>query len=133
MKKITKLSEKMLVACACPNLVMDKDDTGYPKAEVGYHRCDYDGYRWWSTAWPLHKELASPDIASELDTVRDAFFRSFKDLDAMRKWCVSNAQRVGDGEYNAWYETPKALYKFRMITRRGDYNLYLHCFSKAAA
>lgn len=136
MKKITRLSEKMNARCLYPRLwdAVNCDDTRKPVCELGYFRCDNDGYWWHNTVWPVHWDISTPELIAEFDAVLDAFRRSFKDLAAMRKWCYANAGRCGgcDDEFNAYYEGTHGFYWFRMITRRGDYNLYLHCYSKAA-
>ena len=134
MKKITHMKERMTARCAYPRLwdAENCDDTGYPVSELGYFRCDNDGYWWHNTVWPLHQDISTPELTDEFNAVLDAFRRSFKDLSAMRKWCYASAARTGDyDEFNAYYEGEHGFYWFRMITRRGDYNLYLHCFSKA--
>jgi len=135
MKKITKLKEKLVARCAYPRLWDEAncDNTGYPVSEMGYFRCDNDGYWWHNTVWPVHQEISTPELMAEFDAVLDAFRRTFKDLSAMRSWCGKYAGRTGSyDEYNAYYEGDHGFYWFRMITRRGDYNLYLHCYSKAA-
>ena len=135
MKKITNLRDKMFARCPYPRL-WDKancDDTGYPVSELGYFRCDHDGYAWHNTVWPLHQTILTDELAAEFDAVLSAFRRSFKDIRTMSAWCGRNAGRTGSyDEYNAYYEGDFGFYWFRMITRRGDYNLYLHCYSKAA-
>ena len=43
------------------------------------------------------------------------------------------AEKTGDPtEGNAYLELEHGRYWLRMITRKGDYNLYLHVLSKAA-
>lgn len=135
MKKITKLSEKLTAHCPYPRMwdADNCDNTEKPVSELGYFRCDYDGYQWHNTAWPVHSNLFTQELASELDAVYDAFCRSFKTLTAMSKWCHLFGGKTGAyDEFNAYYEGELGFYWFRMITRRGDYNLYLHCYSKAA-
>ncbi|MBR3741095.1 MAG: hypothetical protein IKN04_11690 [Clostridia bacterium] len=135
MKKITKLQEKMSRICPYPKLWDETncDETRKPVSELGYFRCDNDGYRWYNTVWPVHNNLYTAELGAEFDAVLDAFRRAFKDIPAMRKWCSANAEKTDDPtEYNAYFIGDKGFYWFRMITRRGDYNLYLHCFSKRA-
>ena len=36
----------------------------------------------------------------------------------------------GGDEFGAYYSGEYGNYYFRMITRRGDYNLYMHCYAK---
>ena len=42
------------------------------------------------------------------------------------------AANISQGSGNAYYVGVYGCYWLRMITRRRDYNLYLHCYSKAA-
>ena len=133
MKKITNLKNALVAWCPRPRLWDHRDSTGKPPCELGYIRADHDGYRWHNTCWDVHDNLRSPELTVEFDAVYDAFRRTFKDRAAMASWCGCHAGRTGDStEYNAYYEGNKGFYWLRMITRRGDYNLYLHCFSKDA-
>ncbi len=132
MDKITNLHEKLV-----PNLPFDdvwshKDEDGTPVSEVGYIRADHDGHRWWNTCWRKHRELESPEITAEIDALYEAFKEMLPDLPTMTNWCWHNARRVSDDEFNAYYVGVYGCYWLRMITRRRDYNLYLHCYSKAA-
>lgn len=137
MAKITNLKDKL---CAAPWLDpwKNKDADGKVASEAGYVRMDHDGYRWWLTSWPVHKDLygdllGKESLVSEFDAVIEAFKRSFKDRPAMGKWCRENLTLLSGGdEFNAYYEGKYGFYWFRMIDRRGDYNLYLHCYAKEA-
>lgn len=121
MKKITKLSEKMTKT----RPMIDES------REMGYFRAYFDGYRWNNTVWPVNNDNFTMELAAEFDEVLDAFRRAFKDIRTMRKWCVENAQQAEDYDtFYAYYEGKLGTYWFRMITRRGDYNLYLHCYNK---
>ena len=135
MRKITHMKNLMTARCAHPHLWNAKncDDSGYPASELGFVRCDNDGAWWHHTVWPVHPDVATSELIDEFNAVLDAFRRSFRDLGAMRQWCHANGGRTDDrDEYNAYYDGRYGYFWFRMITRRGDYNLYLHCFSKAA-
>ena len=135
MKKITNLKDKLVASCPYPRLwdADNCDETGKPVSELGYFRCDHDGYWWHNTVWPVHDNLRTPELVAEFDAVLDAFRRAFKDLRTMSKWCSANAGKTGSyDEYNAYYEGEHGFYWFRMITRRGDYNLYLYCYSNQA-
>lgn len=132
-KKITKLAEKLSAECAHPDIWRNQGKNGYPNSELAYFRADYDGFRWWNTVWHINNDLYTKELGDEFDAVMDAFRRSFKDYDAMRKYCHAKAGRTGSyDEFNAYYEGATGYYWLRMITRRGDYNLYLHCYSKEA-
>ena len=128
-----KLVDRLITENPCPEAWQDVDETRHPRAEVGYIRADHDGHHWWNTIWPIHRDLATPEIAVEIDEVYDAFMKGFRTLNEMRKYCLERAQKTSDGtEFNAWLEMPLGYYWLRMITRERDYNLYLHCISKAA-
>ena len=126
---IEKLSNKN----PCPEAWKDKGEDGYPKSEMGYFRCDYDGYKWWNTVWPINHELETPELIREFDSLYDSFRQVFPSREAMAIYCRAQAEPTSDSsEYNAYLELEYGFYWFRMITRKGDYNLYLHCISKAA-
>ena len=120
MKKITNLKDK-LHSMAWLNMI--------PDAELGYVRADHDGCRWWNTWWPINDKVKTHELVDELNAVYDAFKRSFKDRETMATWCRRNLNWLGDDEFNAYYTGDHGFYWFRMIGRRGDYNLYLHCYS----
>ena len=104
------------------------------RRKIGHLRADYDGFRWWNTGWPMHKELATPEVCREIDAVYDALTAkdAFADLDALRKYCSQFPEALAnpeqDDEYNFYLEGERCLFWLRCITRRGDYNLYLHAF-----
>ena len=118
----------------CPQAWADLGNDGrHPKAEVGYIRADFNGYRWWNTVWPVNKALETPEIVAEIDAVYDAFLRDFPSLEAVRRYCRERAEETScDTEFNAYLEMPLGFYWLRLITRDRDYNLYLHCISKVA-
>ena len=125
--------EKLTSKNPCPQAWQDKSENGYPKSEMGYFRCDYDGYKWWNTVWPINRELETPELIREFDSLYDSFRQVFPSREAMTIYCRSHAEPTSDStEYNAYLELEHGFYWFRMITRKGDYNLYLHCISKAA-
>jgi hypothetical protein len=91
------------------------------------------GCQWWSTAWPVNRALETPELIAELDGGFVGFRKAFRNREAMARWCREHAQPTSDPtEFHAWYEGKHGSYWLRMITRRGDYNLYLHCLSRAA-
>lgn len=114
--------------------IFENRDGQYPACELAYFRCDHDGYRWWTSCWPVNKELAYPDLITEFDSVHEAFIEEFPDLKTLRAYCFDNAQFLSQDntECNLYLEGEHGLYWFRIILRKGDYNLYLHCFSKRA-
>ena len=126
-------TEKLVNVAPFPEALADKGGNGYPKCEWGYVRCDYDGNRWWNTVWPLNGALMTPELSKEFDKVYGTFVQAFPNREAMRKFCVERAERTEDEtEFNAYMVLEHGFYWFRMITRKGDYNLYLHCLSRAA-
>lgn len=127
------LKDKLIRENPYPQAWQDKGDNGYPRSELGYFRCDYDGYRWWNTVWPVNGHLSEPELVKEFDSVYDAFLKAFPTREKMRKYCQEQAEPTSDGtEFNAYLDLKYGFYWLRMITRQGDYNLYLHCLSKAA-
>lgn len=105
----------------------------YPNSELTYFRADHDGYRWWNTLWPVNRGLETKELTTEFDGVYNDFIKEFPTLDALRRFCQINAQPTGDPtEFNLYLERKHGFYWLRVITRKGDYNLYLHCLSKAA-
>ena len=106
------------------------------RRKVGHIRADHDGYRWWNTVWPMHRELETPEICREIDRVYDALTAkdAFTDLKTLREFCGKHPEsRVnpdrGD-EFNFYFEGELCLFWIRCITRQKDYNLYLHAFVK---
>ena len=128
------LRDQLTTVNPCPQVWEDLDENKRPRSELGYLRADHDGYRWWNTVWPVHnKELFTPELAKELDGVYDAFIAAFPDLPSLQRYCWNSAGTTTDKtEFNVYLERPIGFYWLRLITRKGDYNLSLHCYSKAA-
>ena len=99
---------------------------------MGYFRCDYSGDRWWNTVWPVDTTLETPELVHEFDQVLSDFREDFPSLDHAKRFCREHARRSEDDEYNLYLELEHGLYWFRFRFYRGDYNLYLYCYSKAA-
>lgn len=128
-----KFTDRLTNENPCPEAWERKGENGYPISEMGYLRCDNDGSQWWSTGWPVNRSLETPELIAELDRVFASFRKSIRTLDAMTRWCREHAQPTSDPtEFNAWYEGRHGVYWLRLITRPRDYNLYLHCLSRAA-
>ena len=98
--------------------------------ELGYFRCDHDGYRWWCTYWPGKTELKDEAVAQEMNEVRDTLIRAFPNLDALSDYCHKSAQQVDPTEFNAFLVTERVRCWIRMITRPGDYNMYIRFYPK---
>lgn len=110
-----------------------KGSERYPNCEMGYIRADYN-YHWWNTCFRVHKEHETEPLVKEFNDICNMFFDEFPDLRSVRKFCYDgNAEFISDDEYNVYLEMEHGLYWFRFILRIGDYNLYLHCYSKEAA
>ena len=129
------IKEKLTGVCPFSHIWQDKGEYGRPKCELAYFRCDHDGYGWWNTVWPVNKDLESSELVAEFDSVLNAFYEAFPSREAMERFCMQNLEPVSNPtEYNAYLDLGgPGYYWLRMITRKGDYNLYLHCYSKKAA
>lgn len=125
------LKDRLLTTCSFKELWEKKGDNGYPKAELAYFRCDWEGH-WWNTVWPINREWETPELVKEFDGLKEAFFREIPTFDAMVRFCEQHCEKIGKDEYNAYFEGEHGLYWFRFIARYRDYNLYLHCYSRAA-
>lgn len=109
-------------------------DTGNQK--IGHIRADYDGHRWWATAFPSYSELQSKHTAKEMDmayaalTAKDAFC----DLQALRRFCEDHMEACIDREFqqefNFYLSGESCNFWIRLITRNKDYNLYLNAYTK---
>ena len=135
--KHSSILTELKIDCPFPEVFEDKvlKNGGLPdyRRKIGHIRADYDGYRWWTSIWPLHKELTTPETSKEIDelykqlTSKDAFAT----LSEMSKFCHDHPQAAVDQtEYNFYYEGEYCLFWLRCITRRKDYNLYIHAFTK---
>ena len=107
-----------------------------PRRKIGHMRADYDGWRWYDTVWPCHKALATPDVCTEIDCVYDALTApdALKDLAALRKFCADHmdaciSKEYGD-EFSFYYVGERCNFWIRLITRKGDYNMYLNAYTK---
>lgn len=104
--------------------------------KIGHLRADYDGYRWWNTWWPDHANLSSTARSQEINQVYESLTApdAFSSLSKLRQFCDAHPEaRVHEqspDEYNFYYEGLLCWYWIRAITRRGDYNLYIHAFAK---
>ncbi len=128
-----EIRDKLVAEDKYPEIQEDKGEEKYPESELSYFRCDYDGYRWWNTIWPIHRDLFSHELGVEFDEVYEALKKMFPNLGALREYCKANAQKTSDPtEYNAYLEMEYGYYWIRFITRGGDYNMYIHCYRKDA-
>ena len=133
---------KLQTTCPFPEVFTDTEPIPNSsfleyRKRIGHLRADYDGYRWWNTWWPCHMDLITKARSQEIDSVYHALTTKgcFPGLHALTRFCeahpeaeVRPEQRLG--EYNFYYEGKLCNYWLRLITRRHDYNLYLHAFAK---
>ena len=134
---------RLSAQCPFPDTFEDVEVAGngirlYPKSKIGHIRADHNGYRWWNTIWLCHDELATPEMKCEIDRIYEALTATdaLCDLPTLTRFCESHPEaRVGDSgtEYNFYLEGVLCLYWVRLITRRGDYNLYLSAYAKEEA
>jgi len=124
------LRKELKKACPFTHIFEDKDPGGRPKSEMGYFRCDYDGYRWWNTAWPVNNDIETPELIEEFDSVYSDFMETFPSLKDLEKYCMQLEPTSDRTEYNTYLSRKHGWYWLRIITRKGDYNLYLHCYKK---
>lgn len=104
----------------------------FPVREIAYSRSDYDGHRWWTTWFPCQKERPAAHLAGEIDRFHDALsgMPEFETLASMEQLCRSAETTADSSEYNLYSETEHLHIWLRMITRPGDYNLYVHYLMK---
>lgn len=130
------LKEKLTIKCPCPEAWSKekRDKQDFSKAEMGYFRCDYDGYRWQTSIWPVHKEIEEKDLIDEFDSVLAAFRETFPTLADLKKYCRKSLPTSNDPVvYDVYLDLDGPGYywiRIRLIPH--DYNLYLHCISKNA-
>ena len=106
-----------------------------PKRKIGHVRADYNGWRWWYTYWSCHEELATAAAKYEAASVYNALIAddAFSDLATLRRFCQSypNARVDGaDDEFNFYLTGDACYYWIRLITRQGDYNMYLNFYTR---
>ena len=126
------LKTKLTKDSPFPDVWKHNGENGRPVSELGYIRADYDGYKWWNTVWPTNKSLETPELIKEFDSVLNAFYDAFPSLSDMIRYCMRELDPMSDkSEFDAYLDLGgPGFYRLRMITRRGDYNLYLYCYSK---
>jgi len=109
-----------------------------PRRKIGHIRADYNGHRWWNSAWPCHPELATEAVKAEIDQVYDALTAkdALKDLPTLARFCEAHPEACADREfrqeYNFYLTGESCDFWIRLITRERDYNLYLNAYAKAA-
>ena len=140
MKKESILSA-LTVQCPFPEVFEDTElpegsSIPVPRRKVGHLRADYDGHRWWNTVWPCHNDLLTDEISKEIDHTYEALTakNALKDLDALWELCRQHPEACASKEYgdefNFYLTGTHCDFWIRLITRRGDYNIYLNAFAK---
>ena len=116
-----------------------KDVNGEYKRKIGHIRADHDGYRWYNTVWPCHKNLLTDERAKEIDSVYERLTArdAFSDIYAMRTYCEKHRDQAvvksveqSWSEFNFYYEGEHCLFWIRCIPFEKNYNLYLYAFTK---
>lgn len=139
--KTSSILWKLLVECPFQGTLDDTESVEgcsvpVPKLKIGHIRADHDGWRWHNTVWPCHSDLATPEICKEIDRVYDKLTAAdaLKDLPALRRFCSSHMETCIDKEYHEefsfFYTGEHCDFWIRLITRKGDYNLYLNAYAK---
>ena len=104
-----------------------------PASEIAYSRSDYDGWKWWTTWHQCQKDTPVLEVAREIDAFQDALFQlpEFRNLDTLTRFCRGYAQPTSEPtEFNLYSETAHFYIWLRLITRRRDYNVYVHYYLK---
>lgn len=125
---------QLTTTCAFMDAWENKGDNRYPESELCTIRAYHDGDDWCMSVFPVNWQLKTEELAMEADEVFANFKKAFPDLKAVRDYVEHCAERM-DGdltEGNAYLELEHGRYWLRLITRKGDYNLYLHVLSKVA-
>lgn len=107
-----------------------------PRLKIGHIRADHDGWRWHNTVWPCHSDLATAEVCKEIDRMYDTLTAAdaLKDLAALRSFCSTHmeaciCQEFHD-EFSFFYVGEHCDFWIRLITRKGDYNMYLNAYAK---
>lgn len=131
---------RLTAACPFAEIYEDTEPSGtggfsYPRKKIVHIRADHDGWRWWNTVWPFHNELATEEMKREIDATYDALTAkdALRDLPTLRQFCAAHPDAcVGASgtEFNFYLEGELCNYWLRLITRKGDYNIYLTAYAK---
>lgn len=135
---------KLTTVCPFPEVFDDVDNTDgpgqdYPHRKIGHIRADYDGHRWWNTAWPSHWDLATDEVKAEMGRTYDALTASdaLCDLNALRHFCwmhpEAQVRPEADDDFNFYLVGEHCDFWVRLITRDKDYNMYLNVYAKENA
>lgn len=109
-----------------------KMQTGF----IGHLRADFGstGKEFFSSWFEFNKALKTQEFSDELDTIIYSLRSKGKllqDRDTLKSFCLSHPEwRLSDdyGYYGVRINTQNYAYILRLIPRKGDYNLYCHCY-----
>lgn len=107
-----------------------------PRRKIGHIRADYDGWRWYNTVWPCHRALATQKVCKEIDHIYDALTapNALKDLTTLRKFCGEHTDaciaKENKDEFSFYYVGKLCVFWIRLVTRKGDYSMYLNAYIK---
>ena len=132
---------QLLIKCPFPEVFEDTETVEgcsfpEPRRKIGHIRADYDGWRWYNTVWPCHRALATQEICKEIDRVYDALTapNALKDLTTLRKFCGEHTDaciaKENKDEFSFYYVGELCVFWIRLVTRKGDYNMYLNAYTK---
>lgn len=132
--------EQLTTDCPFPKIFEDteipkRSNYPEPKKKIAHIRADHDGWRWWCTYWPCHEELATAEAKDEAASVYNALIAddALSDLPTLKRFCRSFPEAAVNGtedEFNFYLTGDICHYWLRLITRKGDYNLYLHFYTR---
>lgn len=108
-----------------------------PRTKVGHFRADHDGWRWWYTYWPSHNNLTTAERTHEAAALYNALiaYDALQDLPTLRRFCQAHSEvsvHGAEDECNFYLVGNACYYWLRLITRKGDYNMYLSFYAKEA-
>lgn len=128
------MKDKLKTKCSFMDAWQNRQGERYPKCEFGYIRAYIKDGSWWNTFFPIHWELQTPELMKEFEQVYAEFKKEFPTLGSVVQYVEREAESFEDDstEGNAYLELKHGLYWLRLITCKGDYNLYLTCLSHAA-
>lgn len=105
---------------------------------VGYLRADFGstGKEFFSTWNEFNKTLKTPEFAQDLDRVINALREKghlLSDRDTLDKFCNLHPEWKMKDErvyYGVRIDSNDYAYMLRLTPRRGDYNIYCHCYRR---
>lgn len=133
---------RLKMVCPFPEVYEDLDMSdgpgkGAPRRKIGHIRADYNGYRWWSTVWSSHADLATAEIKAEIDSTYDALTApdALANLNTLRRFCWYHPEAQHnpevDDDFDFYLVGKTCDFWVRLITRDKDYNMYLSAYVKA--